>query len=82
MLIFAAGIGINDADNGVILPRAKNTRIPTLLSASPHQHIHTSIYHANVVDELYSADDISEGAELRDILRSIGGSLTRGQFPF
>lgn len=54
----------------------------TLLSASPHQHIHTSIYHANVVDELYSADDISDGAELRDILRSIGGSLTRGQFPF
>lgn len=82
MLIFAVGIGINDADNGVILPRGQDTRIPGLSAASPHQHIHTSTYHANIVAELYGADDVGNAREIRDILRSISGRLTRGQFAF
>jgi len=82
VLIFAVGIGINDADNGVILPRFKRTRIASMPNASPHQHIHTQTYHANVVAELYGADDIADGQEVRGILRSISGRLVRGQFRF
>ena len=82
VLIFAVGIGINDADNGVVLPRGKNMPVASLPDAAPHQHIHTSTYHANVVAELYGADDVGDAAEVRGILRSIGGRLVRGQFAF
>jgi A nuclease family of the HNH/ENDO VII superfamily with conserved AHH len=51
-LIFSVGIGINDADNGVVLPRFKTTKIASMPNASPHQHIHTAEYHATVVVEL------------------------------
>lgn len=81
-LIFAVGIGINDADNGVILPRFKATKIASMPNASPHQHIHTDIYHATVVAELAGADDTSDAQELRGILRSISGRLMRGQFDY
>ncbi len=81
-LIFAAGIGLNDADNGVILPRFKTTKISSMPNASPHQHIHTDLYHANVVAELAGADDTSDSQELRGILRSISGRLVRGQFVY
>ena len=53
MIIFAVGVGINDRDNGVILPKYKTTRIKGMLKASPHQHIHTDKYYANVVTALY-----------------------------
>lgn len=82
VLIFAVGIGINDADNGVVLPRGKGTSVPGLSGAAPHQHIHTATYHANVVTELYAADDVRDATEIRGILRSIGGRLVRGQFAF
>jgi hypothetical protein len=81
-LIFAVGIGINDADNGVILPRFKTTKIFSMPNASPHQHIHTDLYHANVVAELAGADDTSDAQELRGILRSISGRLVSGQFVY
>lgn len=80
VLIFAVGIGINDADNGVILPRFKTTKIASMPDASPHQHIHTAVYHANVVTELYAADDTSDEQEIRGILRSISARLVNGQF--
>jgi hypothetical protein len=82
ILIFAVGIGINDADNGVILPRFKTTKIASMPDASPHQHVHTDLYHANVVAELAGADDTSDSQELRGILRSISGRLVRGQFVY
>jgi hypothetical protein len=82
VLIFAVGIGINDADNGVILPRFKTTKIASMPDASPHQHIHTDLYHANVVAELAGADNTSDAQELRGILRSISGRLVRGQFVY
>ena len=82
VLIFAVGIGINDADNGVLLPRGKSTHIPSLPAASPHQVIHTPTYHANVIAELYGADDVGDASEIRGVLKSIGGRLVRGQFTF
>jgi hypothetical protein len=81
-LIFAAGIGINDADNGVVLPRLRTTKISSMPNASPHQHLHTDLYHANVVAELAGADDMADAQELRGILRSISGRLVRGQFVY
>jgi hypothetical protein len=82
VLIFAVGIGINDADNGVVLPRGKGASVPGLSGAAPHQHVHTATYHANVVAELYGADDVGDAGEIRGILRSIGSRLVRGQFAF
>jgi hypothetical protein len=82
VLIFAVGIGINDADNGVVLPRGRNASIPALCGAAPHQHVHTATYHANVVAELYSADDVGDAGEIRGILRSIASRLVCGQFAF
>lgn len=81
-IIFAVGIGINDADNGVVLPRFRTTRIASMPKASPHQHIHTDLYHANVVAELAGADDLADSQEIRGILRSISGRLVRGQFVY
>jgi hypothetical protein len=49
-------------------------------NASPHQHIHKAVYHANVVVKLYSADDTSDAKDIRGILRSISGRLVLGQF--
>lgn len=82
VLIFAVGVGINDADNGVILPRHKTTAISTMPNASPHQHIHTLVYHTNVIAELYAADDTSDEQEVRGILRSIASRLVNGQFGY
>ena len=81
-LIFSVGIGINDRDNGVILPREKTTRIASMPNASPHRHIHTSIYHTNVVTELYGADDTTDEKEIRGILLSISSRLVNGQFGY
>ncbi len=82
VLIFAVGIGINDADNGVLLPRGRTTRVASLPDASPHQIIHTPTYHANVIAELYGADDTGDASEIRGILKSIGSRLVRGHFAF
>jgi hypothetical protein len=82
VLIFAVGIGINDRDNGVILPRYMTTKIATMPNASPHQHIHTALYYSNVTDELLDADDRLDQQEMRGILRSIANRLVQGQFVY
>lgn len=81
-IIFAVGIGINDRDNGVILPRYMTTRIKGMLRASPHQHIHTDVYYTNVVAALHEAQDMSDEQQIRAILRVIAGRLRRGQFVY
>lgn len=82
MIIFAVGIGINDRDNGVILPKYKTTRIKGMLRASPHQHIHTDKYYSNVVTELLEAKDMSDQQQIRAILRLIAGRLQKGRFVY
>jgi hypothetical protein len=81
-IIFAVGIGINDRDSGVIMPRYMTTRIKGMLRASPHQHIHTDVYYANVVTALHEAQDMSDEQQIRAILRLIAGRLRRGQFVY
>lgn len=82
VLIFSVGIGINDADNGVLLPRSASNNVSSMDSASAHQNIHTNTYHANVVAELYGVDNLGDAKEIRGILRSISGFLVRGTFIF
>jgi hypothetical protein len=82
VLIFSVGVGINDADNGVVLPRYRTSKIASMPNASAHQLIHSNTYHANVVAELYGADDVQDAQEIRGILRSISKRLVHGQFVF
>ncbi len=81
-IIFGVGIGINDRDNGVVLPRYKTTTIASMPQASPHQHIHTDLYYANVVTALVGAQDMSDQKQIRVILRSIARRLENGQFVY
>jgi len=81
-IIFAVGIGINDRDNGVILPRFSTTRIKGMLKASPHQHIHTATYYSNVVTSLYGAQDMSDQQQIRAVLRTIADRLQKGRFVY
>ena len=46
--LFMWGIGINDADNGVYLPRYARTKIANMLKAHHHQGLHTDDYYFNV----------------------------------
>ncbi len=79
--IYKVGIGINDADNGGIMPRFKTTFVPSMPNSSKHQEIHTSKYHASVYAELlYSSAHTNQ--EVRLTLRSIKAQLLAGTFPF
>ena len=80
--MFAAGIGINDRDNGVLLPRYKTTKIATMPNASPHQHIHTALYYSNVVTEFYRVRDKKDEQQVRMLLKSISRRLQNGQFGY
>ncbi|MBI3229130.1 MAG: AHH domain-containing protein [Burkholderiales bacterium] len=79
--IFKLGIGINDFDNGVILPRFKSAKIPSMPNAIPHQHIHTIKYHMSVFFELFSKEEHTEPMA-RMTLQAIGGELVVGTFPY
>lgn len=81
-IIFAVGIGINDRDNGVLLPRYKTTKIASMPNASPHQHIHTDLYYSNVVAALFGTPDRSDQQQIRGVLRSIARRLEHGQFVY
>lgn len=79
--LFAWGIGINDASNGVFLPRYVSSIVPSLPQASPHQNLHTDKYYLAVTMRLIPirAKDASIG---RIALSTIKGELIAGIFPF
>lgn len=80
-LLFNWGIGINDADNGVYMPRYRTSVVPSLPNCPDHQSIHTFRYFLTVTNALL---DVSEEPTQvgRDMLRSIKASLIAGTFPF
>jgi hypothetical protein len=84
MLLFGWGIGINDADNGVFLPRNSSSTIPKNPKATKHSRVHTGIYHHQVFLRLDAAadTDAKQQAIGRDALRKIKGELLQGIFPF
>lgn len=79
--LFNWGIGINDADNGVYLPRYLSSRVPSLPLAPNHQGLHTDDYYFSVTMRLDAVKD-DPASEGRLTLRSIKNELIAGTFPF
>lgn len=78
--LFTWGIGINDADNGVFLPRYAHTKIACMPNAQNHQGMHTYVYYFNVTMRLGEVAGQSVAAG-RSVLRAIKGELIAGTFP-
>ncbi|MDH6709183.1 Skp family chaperone for outer membrane proteins [Kitasatospora sp. MAA19] len=70
------GIDINDAENGVFLPRGSASANPT--GASVHSRIHTNDYFNYVNDMMAGARNANEA---RDVLSHIRGQLDGGYWP-
>ena len=81
-VIYAWGIGVNDADNGVFLPRFKNVAVPSLPSAIHHGTLHSSaVYCARVHRRLTNVDAASQEAGRR-ALRRMRDEMVQGVFPY
>ncbi|WP_340558756.1 polymorphic toxin-type HINT domain-containing protein [Streptomyces sp. GSL17-111] len=70
------GIDINDASNGVFLPRGSKSANPT--GASVHSRIHTNDYYAYVNKMIGGARNAKEA---RDVLQHLRGQLQDGRWP-
>lgn len=79
--LFSWGIGINDADNGVFLPRYETTQIAKMPNAPNHQGLHTKEYYLNVTLRLQAIED-DDASEARLALRGIKQELIAGTFLF
>lgn len=80
MCLFGWGIAINDADNGVYLPRYASSNVPSLPHALPHQSLHTDLYYLSVNITLKAADPLDSN-DGRAALRTIKAELLNGTFP-
>ena len=80
-VIFKWGIGINDADNGVYLPRFKNIPVPDLPNAPLHGPIHTDRYYTAVAARLTFGAP-SDTPSCRLILQTVEKQLVAGSFPW
>jgi hypothetical protein len=80
-VIFKWGIGINDSDNGVYLPRFKDVPVPSLPNAPRHGPIHTPRYYGAVAARLIFGKP-QDTAACRGILRKIKKQLVDGSFPW
>jgi hypothetical protein len=82
-LLFGWGIGINDADNGVYLPRFKSTVVDSLPHARKHSGLHTYVYHSEVYARLVDIPGEREHSDSgREALRGIKAELIAGTFPY
>jgi len=80
-IIFARGIGINDVDNGVFLPRWKSSHVPSLPNATKHSVVHTDVYHLAVYSRLLNVPG-KERQLTRTALKTIKQELVDGVFPY
>ncbi len=78
LVLFGWGIGINDADNGVYLPKKFSSKVEGLDDATAHENIHTDEYCLAVEVRLRDAGRESEQGRLA--LRSIKGEILKSQF--
>jgi hypothetical protein len=80
IIIYSKGIAINDADNGMYLPRYKSSVVPGMPNAYAHQNMHTAEYYLNVFLRL---SDVAAQAPavVRAALRLIKNELIAGTFP-
>lgn len=80
-IIFSVGIGINDASNGVFLPRYRHSVVPSLPNACKHQDgMHSALYHLSVYRYLAFAPERTSPA-VRASLDDIASELVNGTFP-
>ena len=79
--LFDWRIGINDADNGVFLPRWAGKQIAGLPNAPRHGDIHTPVYYSAVYARLRLVPK-SEPDTGRARLRAIKAQLQSGAFPW
>ncbi|XRD86289.1 AHH domain-containing protein [Dyella acidisoli] len=81
--LYGWGIGIDDVDNGVFLPRNKKVAVidRRLKSATRHSVVHTAVYHLAVFNELRQASPSDSDAG-RGKLRDIKQDLVFGTFPY
>jgi hypothetical protein len=78
-LLFDWGIGINDVDNGVYLPKKWSSNVPGLEESTAHEVIHTDDYHLAVEARLIDVTgETSERARLT--LRDIKGEILSNAF--
>jgi hypothetical protein len=83
VLLYGWGIGVNDVDNGVFLPRNRKVQVINrrLHNATKHSVVHTRIYHVAVFFRLGEVNPDS-GQEGREKLRGIKLDLLAGTFPY
>lgn len=78
LVLFGWGIGINDADNGVYLPKKFSSEVAGLKDATAHENIHTDEYYFAVEVRLIDAGRESERG--RQALHGIKGEILKNQF--
>jgi hypothetical protein len=82
-LLFGWGIGINDADNGVYLPRFRKSAVPSLPQAHKHSSLHTWVYYTQVFGRLVLIEPERKNSPAgRGALREIKSELVAGVFPY
>jgi len=74
-ILQSEGIGINDAENGVFLP--KDTTVPNSSGAQVHSTVHTNIYYNAVNAALRNAAP----GTVAEVLQDIADQLQNGTFP-
>ncbi len=80
-LLFRWGIGINDADNGVYLPKKWSSVVPGLNEATAHEVIHTTAYHLAVTSRL-TLTKPSNQANGRKALQDIRYDILNDDFDY
>ena len=79
--LFRWGIGINDCDNGLYLPKKWSSEVPALSDATAHEVIHTTAYHLAVTAKL-ALTKPSNQASGRVTLRDIKFDILNDDFEY
>jgi hypothetical protein len=79
--LFRWGIGINDTDNGLYLPKKWSSQVPGLEDATAHEVIHTTAYHLAVTAKL-ALTRPSNQATGRVTLRDIKFDILNNDFDY
>lgn len=78
-VLFRCGVGINDVDNGVFLPRYAS-KLPNHPDAPRHDPHHHPSYHAAVLDQLQFVDS-GDTQACRATLKSLKMDILDGRLP-
>lgn len=79
--LFRWKIGIDDADNGVFLPKKPGANVPGLANAVPHGPLHSGPYHNEVTNRLRERRG-EQASAAREELRAMRAEMIAGVFPY